>query len=54
MVEGSGCTCLLREATETIGIRGKRGRKNLNGDITTQAIVMGSVNLAHATGSDLP
>jgi hypothetical protein len=47
MIKGGGRTRFLLEASKTIGVPGKRRRQNLNRDITIEARVVGTIDLAH-------
>ncbi len=48
MVQGAGRARLLLEASETIRIGGERGGQHLDRDLTSQAGVARSIDLAHA------
>ncbi len=51
MVERGRRACLLFEAMKSVRVCGKRGGKNLDGDVASQPRVTGAIHLAHAPGA---
>src|SRR5262245_47004888 len=49
MIQGSDGLRLTMESRDAIGILRMRGRQNLDGDLSIELGVLGSVDLAHAT-----
>jgi hypothetical protein len=52
MIEGGDGTRLLLEAPQAIGIGGEGSGQNFDGDIASQALVAGAINLAHTASAD--
>jgi len=52
VVQRSGGTGLLLEPSDTLGVAGKIGEDDLDGDIAAQAGVVGTVDLARSADSE--
>ena len=52
MAECGDGTGFLLETPEAVGIGGEGGGQNLDGDIASQALIAGAVNLAHSASTD--
>jgi hypothetical protein len=52
VVEGADRARLLVESAEPLGVRAVRGGEDLDGDVATEALVVGAVDLAHGAGAD--
>ena len=52
MVQRGRRTRLLLEAVEPVGVGGKGGREDLDGDVPAEARVARAIDLAHAAGAD--
>ena len=53
MIERSEYVRLSSEASKTVGIEREGIRKNLQRDVPSQNRVMGTIDLAHSTGTDV-
>ena len=52
MIERSDGASLLLETPQAVGIGGERGGQNFDGDIASQTLIAGAINLAHAARAD--
>ncbi len=50
MIESARCPSLLLEALQARGIRGDAGRQDLNCDVSSDAGIPRTIDLAHASG----
>src|SRR6266496_5634917 len=51
MIQGGDCMGFLFKPPQAVGVPSERFRKNLHGDIASQACVAGTVDLSHAARS---
>ena len=52
MIERGDGAGFLLETAQAIGIGGEGGRKNFDGDIASETLIAGAVNLAHSASAD--
>ncbi len=53
MIQSGRRASFLLEAAQAVGIRRKPGGKNFDGNVASQAVVAGAINLSHASSAHL-